>query len=165
MIFFFLDGSGLAKRYFQEEGTHLIDSLFDRAGSDRLIVLNIGFAEVVSVLVRRKNSGLLSSEGFGQAVLNLGHEIIDDARLRKIEPTTTLVIASLIHIQNHSVNSTDAIVLQAALVIAELFRSRGDDLAIVASDQRLLRAAQMEKLETFNPETDDQETLERLVAL
>jgi uncharacterized protein len=165
MIFFFMDGSALAKRYLLESGTQSIDYLFDQIGPERLVVLNVGFAEVVSVIVRRKNSGILSQDGFSQAMLNLGHEIIDDSRIHKIEPITSLVIAALVHIQNHSINSTDAIVLQAALVMAAHFRSGGDDIAIVASDQRLLRAAEAEKLETYNPESEDKETLDRLVTL
>jgi hypothetical protein len=65
--------------------------------------------------------------------------------------------------QNHSVNATDAIVLHAALGLAQHQRSRGDDLVLVASDQRLLRAAQAEGLRTFDPETQDQATLALLV--
>ncbi len=54
MNFFFLDGSALAKRYVAEPGTPLVDSLLANVSPDRLVVLNVGFAEVVSILVRRK---------------------------------------------------------------------------------------------------------------
>ena len=93
---------------------------------------------------------------FSQAILQIGHEIIHATNLRKVEPTNSLVIAALIHIQNHSVNATDAIVLHAALGLAQHRRSRGDDLILVASDRRLLRAAQAEGLGTFDPEIQDQ---------
>jgi predicted nucleic acid-binding protein len=163
MTFFFLDGSALAKCYVAEPGTPLLDHLLDHVAADRLIVLNIGFAEVVSVLVRRKNAAILSAATFSQAILHLGKEIIHATNLRKVEPTNNLVIAALSHIQNHSVNSTDAIVMHAALGLAQHLRSRGDDLVLVASDQRLLRAAQSEGLVTFNPETQDQAALAALV--
>lgn len=156
---FFLDGSALAKRYVAEPGTPLVDYLLDHVAVDRLIVLNVGIAEVVSVLVRRKNAALLSSTTFSQALLHLGREIIHVANLRKVEPTNALVIAALSHIEKHSVNATDAIGLHAALGIAQLLRTHGDDLVLVASDQRLLRAAQAEGLITFNPESQDQTTL------
>lgn len=161
---FFLDGSALAKRYVAERGTTLVDFLFDNVSPDRLVVLNIGFAEVVSVLVRRKNAGILSAATFAQALLQLGQEIAHATALRKLEPTNTLVIAALTHIQNHSVNATDAIVLHGALGLAQHLRSRGGDLVLVASDQRLLRAAQAEGLVTFNPETQDQTSLATLVS-
>ena len=156
MRFFFLDGSALTKRYIAEPGTPLLDSLLDHVAADRLVVLNVGFAEVVSVLARRKNAGILSAATFSQALLHLGHEIIHAANLRKVEATNSLVIAALIHIPNHSVNATDAIVLHAALGLAQHLRARGDDLVLVASDQRLLRAAQAEGLDTFDPEIQDQ---------
>jgi hypothetical protein len=81
---FFLDGSGLAKRYVAEPGTPLLDSLLDNVSSDRLVVLNIGFAEVVSILVRRKNAGVLSSATFAQALLHVGQEIIHAPTLHKV---------------------------------------------------------------------------------
>jgi len=66
MRFFFLDGSALAKRYVAEPGTPLLDQLFDQVAADRLVVLNVGVAEVVSILVRRKNAGTLSAATFSQ---------------------------------------------------------------------------------------------------
>jgi predicted nucleic acid-binding protein len=163
MRFFFLDGSALAKRFVAETGSSLLDHLFDQVDADRLAVLNVGVAEVVSILVRRKNAGTLSATTFAQALLQLGHEVIHATQLPKLEPTNSLVIAALIHIQNHSVNATDAIVLHAALGLAQLRRNRGDDLILVASDLRLLRAAQAEGLGTFDPETQDQAALAQLV--
>jgi len=163
MTLFFLDGSALAKRYVAERGTPLLDYLLDHVAPHRLVLLNIGFAEVVSILVRRKNAGTISATTFSQALLHLGQEIIHATNLRKVEPTNNLVIAALIHVQNHSVNPTDAVVLQAALGLAQHLRAGGDDLVLVASDQRLLRAAQAERLVTFNPESQDQTALAALV--
>ncbi len=163
MRLFFLDGSALAKRYIAEPGTPLIDHLFAHVAADRLVLLNVGFAEVTSVMVRRKNASALSSATFASAMLQLGREIVHASNLRKLEPTNALVIGALRHIQTHSVNATDAIVLHAALALAQHLRSRGDDLVLVASDQRLLRAALAEGLATFNPETQDQAALAPLV--
>jgi predicted nucleic acid-binding protein len=155
MMFFFLDGSALAKRYVIEVGSALVHYLLDNVSASRLIVLNIGFAEVVSILVRRRNAGKLSPALFSQGLIELSQEIIHAASLRKVEPTNSLVIASLAHIPKHSVNSTDAIALHAAQGLAQNFRAKGDNLTLVASDQRLVRAAKAEGLITFNPETED----------
>jgi predicted nucleic acid-binding protein len=163
MMFFFLDGSALAKRYIAEQGTQLVDALIDNLAGNRLIVLSIGFAEVVSVLVRRKNAGLLSITSFGHGILHLSKEIIHAQTISKVEATNTLVIAALMHIPKHAINATDAIVLHAALGLAQDFRTRRDDLVLVASDQRLLRAAQAEGLNTFNPELQDQAALTALM--
>lgn len=163
MMQFFLDASALAKRYVGEPGTPLIDHLLDYVAADRLIVLNIGCAEVVSILVRKKNSGLLAGSTFAQALLQIGREIIHAANLRKIEPTNGLVIGALLHIQTHSINATDALVLHAALGLSHHLRQHGDDLVLVASDQRLLRAAGAEGLTIFNPESQDVAALSSLI--
>lgn len=163
MMQFFLDASALAKRYVLEPGTPLIDHLLDHVAADRLIVLNVGCAEVVSILVRKKNAGLLAASTFAQALLQIGREIIHAANLHKIEPTNSLVIGALLHIHTHSINATDALVLHAALGVSRHLRQRGDDLILVASDQRLFRAAQAEGLIPFNPETQDQAALAALI--
>ena len=62
-------------------------------------------------------------------------------------------------IETHSLNSVDAMVLRSALDIATELRNTGNRLVLVASDQRLLRAAQTEGLLVFNPEVDSQQTL------
>ena len=62
-------------------------------------------------------------------------------------------------IEAHSLNSVDALVLRSALDTATELRSIGDRLVLVASDQRLLRAARAEGLQVFNPELDSQQTL------
>ena len=62
-------------------------------------------------------------------------------------------------IETHSLNSVDAMVLRSALNIAAELHNTGDTLVLVASDQRLLRAARTEGLQTFNPEIDSQQTL------
>src|SRR5437879_3023056 len=99
MTTFFLDGSALAKRYIAEPGTPLLDFLLGNVSAERLVVVNVGFAEVVSVLVRRKNSGILSNVAFLKALNQLGQEIIHALAVSKVETTNSLVIASLIHIQ------------------------------------------------------------------
>jgi hypothetical protein len=63
----------------------------------------------------------------------------------------------------HSINSTDALILKSALAIARRLRAAGDELVLVASDQRLLRAAQAEGLAIFDPETQDQAALAALL--
>ncbi len=66
-------------------------------------------------------------------------------------------------IRQHSINSTDALILKCALDKAAGLRVDGDDLVLVSSDLRLIRAAKAEGLLTFNPETDDQATLDALI--
>ena len=75
----------------------MLDHLFDQVAADRLAVVNVGFAEVNSILVRRKNAGTLSAGTFSQTLLQPGHEIIHRTDLPKVERTNSLVVAALIH--------------------------------------------------------------------
>jgi predicted nucleic acid-binding protein len=162
--FFFLDASALAKRYTPEVGSTLLDHLFARVSLDRLYVFNVGMAEVLSLLVRKKNAGQLSAADFSQALVEFGAEIVSSTLLRKVVADNALVTAALPLIQVHSINATDAIILRSALNLAVPLRAAGEDLVLVASDQRLLRAAQVEGLVTFDPESQSQVVLDTLLA-
>jgi predicted nucleic acid-binding protein len=160
---FYLDASALAKRYAPEVGTLLVNYLFANVPTDRLCVFNIGIAEIVSLLVRKKNAGHLAMSLYSQALHNVGTELVYSVNLNRVEADTALVATALPLIERHSINATDAIILRSALDMAASLRSAGDDLVLVASDQRLLRAAQAEGLVTFNPETQSQVVLDTLL--
>jgi hypothetical protein len=141
----------------------LVDAIRDTVPGARLFVLNIGMGEIVSILVCKRNAGLISQAYFAQAMLNFNTEIVDATDLNKVSVTSRLVTSSFPLIVAHSINSTDALTLRSALIIAQRLRGAGDELVLVASDQRLLRAARAEGLTTFNPETQNQAALAALV--
>jgi hypothetical protein len=72
---------------------------------------------------------------------------------------------SLALIEQHFVNSTDALVLASALDLTGTVRPAGHDVVLVASDVRLLNSAQAEGLTVFNPETDTTAQLDALIAV
>ena len=161
--FFYLDASSLAKRYIPETGSAQVNAILDMVPGNRLRVLNVGTGEIVSVLVRKRNAGVISQAYFEQAMLNFHAEIVRAAGITRVPVTSRLVIASLSLIVAHSINSTDALILKSTLAIARRLLASGDDLVLVASDQRLLRAAQAEGLTTFNPEAQDRAALAVLI--
>jgi predicted nucleic acid-binding protein len=160
---FYLDASALAKRYVPETGSLLVDEIVDKVSGNRLYLLNIGAGEVVSILVRKRNSGVITGAYFAQALVDFETEIVRAADIHKLPVSNRLATSSFSLILVHSINSTDAITLKSALAIAQKLRAGGDELVLVASDQRLLRAAQAEGLGTFNPETQDPAALAALV--
>jgi uncharacterized protein len=160
---FYLDASSLVKRYVPEPGSAQVNAILNTVPSDRLFVLNTGTGEVVSILVRKRNAGVISQAYFGQALVNFESEIVRAAKITKMSVTSRLVTGSFPLIVAHSVNSTDALILKSGLAMARRLRAKGDDLVLVASDQRLVRAAQAEGLVTFNPETQDQAVLASLL--
>ena len=164
MRHFYLDASALAKRYTPEPGDTVMHYHFSKLTPDRLVVLNVGIAEVASIFSRKRNAGIISPSTHAQALINFRAEVIDQSQLRKITTTTLLTIAALPLIERYSINATDAILLRSALDLAANLRISNDDLVLVASDHRLLRAAQTEGLLTFNPETQTTADLDLLVA-
>jgi hypothetical protein len=161
--FCYLDASALAKRYAPEPGTPLVNYLFHRVPLDRMYVFNVGIGEVMSMLVRKRNGGLLAAAAFNQAVIDFGVEIVNQASVRKVMADNALVNASLPLIQAHAVNATDALILRSAMDLAVALRATGHDLLLVASDLRLLTASQAEGLAAFNPERETQTDLDALL--
>lgn len=134
---FFLDSSALAKRYVVEPGTDAMNELLDRCPPDRFFVLPIGLGETISVFVRRHNAGRLSRALLAQALFEFHQEIVNSSSVNWIGMTDALVLASFTLILTHSINSTDAVLLRAATERASILRGSGDDVVVVASDQRL----------------------------
>jgi predicted nucleic acid-binding protein len=160
---FYLDASALAKRYVPEAGSAQVHAILDTVSSDRLYVLNIGMGEIVSILLRKQNAGLISQLYFAQALADFNAEMVRAVDITKVSVTTRLVTTSFPLIVAHAINSTDALTLKSALAIARKLRAAGDDLVLVAADQRLLRAAGAEGLILFNPETQDHAALAPLL--
>lgn len=160
MYYFYFDASALAKRYTQEDGSDTIDFLFENAPLRRLSCLTIGTMEVFWICVRKKNDGRISDSQFAESTTHLKLEVVDTlSNFKKIPVPDALVWNSMDLIERHSLNSVDAMVLRSALDTATALRSTDDKLVLVASDQRLLRAAHAEGLQIFNPEQDSQQTL------
>jgi predicted nucleic acid-binding protein len=162
--FFYFDASAMVKRFVVEAGSPLIHQLFTAVPVTRMMSLLLAVGETFSVLVRRRNSGALSASAFSLAFAELRTEVIDrsDWRFEPVEASSAR--ASLLFIEQYSLNATDAIVLQSALGVAVTLRSRGDDLVLVASDSRLVSAARAEGLLTFNPETEGLAELNALIS-
>lgn len=68
MVWVYFDASALVKRYSTEEGTSLVNELFNRLSMDQMMCASIGVLEIVSVLVRKRNDGRLSPKLFTQAM-------------------------------------------------------------------------------------------------
>lgn len=160
MYYFYFDASALVKRYTQEMGSDKVNFLFNNVPLNHMMCLILGIIELFWICVRKKNDGRITTLDFSQAGVNLNYEVIDNqSGFKTIPVPDSLVWDSIRLIETHSLNSVDAMVLRSALNIAADLRNTDDTLVLVASDQRLLRAARAEELQVFNPEIDSQQTL------
>ena len=162
MNYFLFDTSALAKRYVPEVGTPLINHLLNTVSKQRTFVLVLAFGELVSFLVRKKNSGQISRMSYLQALADSRSEMTGMV-IQSV--SDDLVWKSLSLIEQYSINATDAIILRCALNIADTLRVLGHDLVLVTSDIRLANSAQSSKLVVWNPEKDDQSSLEELISI
>jgi predicted nucleic acid-binding protein len=163
--YFYWDASALAKRYAPESGTPLVNYLFANVSLNKMMCLNIGTGEVISIFVRKRNAGIIPDVAFSQAMIDFRAEVIDSADFRLAAVTDALVFASHLLIERYSLNATDALILRSTLDIAVMRRQEGDDIVLLSSDHRLLSAAQREGLKTFNPETDSQVQLDAFLSV
>lgn len=160
MYYFYFDASALVKRYTQEIGSDNINFLFNNVPLNRMMCLILGMVELFWICVRKKNDGRITHRNFSQAWINFNYEVINSqSGFKTISVPDSLVWNSMDLIEIHSLNSVDALVLSSALDIGTRLRNTGDTLVLVASDQRLLRAARAEGLQVFNPEVDSQQIL------
>jgi predicted nucleic acid-binding protein len=157
------DASALAKRYVAEPGTPLVNALFRRVPSDRMLCLSLATLEVISILVRKKNAALLPPGVFQQALADFRQEVAYEPGFTKAPVDSGVVETAAPLVEQYSVNSTDAVVLRSAVVLASTLRQAALDLVLVSSDRRLVGAAQAEGLTTFNPETQTQADLDALL--
>ena len=163
MNYFWLDANAIAKRYVVEKGTPLINYFFTNVSADRIICLFDSMDEARFAIGKHKNRGDITVSEFNQAIRQLGVEVINSSKVLQVEATSDQKIAARQLIDDYSINSTDSYILQCALDKANELRADGHNLIMVSSDKRLIRAAQNEELFTFDPETDNQTTLDLLI--
>ena len=145
----FWDASGLAKRYTEETGRFTVNAIFAEVNPEEMYVTPLGYSETYSILIRKHNSGLLSTPAFWAAANALRSEIIGEADFGLLSITDALIFSSLSLIGAHNINSADAAILSTYL---QFQRTSTTPCLLVASDKRLLRAAQAEGLNSLNPE-------------
>ena len=164
MNYFWLDASAVVKRYIAEDGTANMQYFFTHVCPDRMMVCRpVTVGEIISIFVRRKNSQQITTAYFNQVKQLFGTEIRQHPDILKISPTEMQEEVSVELIEVYSINSTDALILQCAIDKTVELRMKGNNLVLVSSDKRLLRAAQSERLLTFDPETDTQTALDVLI--
>ncbi|MGQ9901069.1 MAG: type II toxin-antitoxin system VapC family toxin [Fimbriimonadales bacterium] len=148
MRLIYLDPSAWVKRYLEEAGSEVVDSIWAEIYRDRLqaTCIWLGFTELVWVLQRRRNAGHLSLQAFATVYQQLRQDCV---RVLWSGLSWEQVQASVAWIVKHNLNSIDALHLQAAI------SQQGQhprEILLVASDRRLIRAASAEGLQVLNPE-------------
>jgi predicted nucleic acid-binding protein len=110
--------------------------------------LKLTLCEAISVLSREHNSGRIPLDLFQKATA----QVLLEARATNQQSIDNeSILPSIPLISRHNLNASDALFLYQALNLHELLQTMEQDLVLVASDRRLLRAAKDQGLVKLNP--------------
>jgi hypothetical protein len=148
----FWDASALAKRYAYEVGTATVNALFGLVPRPQMVGTVLGYAETRSVLLRHLHRGTITASAYTTSKTSLRAEVVDDPDFVLLTVDDAVIYAGIAHIELYSVNANDGAILAAFLRYFHALPPPVPGCALVASDTRLIAAAQAEGLKTLNPE-------------
>jgi len=136
----FIDTSALFKRYINEAGTDIIDSIFESAGL--IIISNLTIVEFVSNLKRLVEIEKVIDIDVYNAIKSEFFNDIAEARIR-VEPVSSLNIITSVDIINKKyVTPIDSIQLATVLNLKESCAN----ISFICSDRKLCGLAENEGL-------------------
>ena len=163
MRWLYFDANALAKRYSREIGTDLINEIFRCASLSHCTCLSLSILETASILVRKKNDGRLPLAAFDQAIINFRTELIDAPEFIPAAINDSLVSSAYNFIAKHNINSTDAVILRSVLNMKEKLNATGEQLVVLTSDKRLIKAAKSENVDVFDVEVETMTSRQKLI--
>ena len=160
----YLDASALIKRYSLESGTPFVNEVFRLVAKRDCACFVIGIAEVISILVRKKNDGRIEKRLFSKTLAEFDAEFAENKDVKVFSVNDSLVRSATSLIIEHHINAVDAVMMRSVLDTRRLLQSHERDLFFVTSDKRLVRAMQNEGVTVLDPETDSLEDLREILA-
>jgi predicted nucleic acid-binding protein len=151
VVHLFWDASALAKRFVGESGSQTVNALFAAVPSAQMVTTISSYSETFAALLRKHNQGVLSAPALSIAQAALRNEIIDDPCFTVLGIDFDDFLDALDLIKRHNLNSSDATLLRAFLRHTHVLGASPTAI-LVATDQRLLRAAGAEGMHVLNPE-------------
>lgn len=141
----YLDTSALIKRFVNEKGSPLVQSLVQQR--EPVATAKIAYAEIFAGFARKLREGYLSKTLHALACRQFER---DWQSYLRMELQDDILFLARDLVQRHPLRGFDAVHLASAL---NLKSALGVELTFAAADGRLLRAAGAEKLEPLNVET------------
>src|SRR5689334_11734543 len=138
MSVFYLDSSGVVKRYVNETGSTWVSGLLSPTSGNLVYVARITGVEVVSAIARRTRGGGLSPADAALALAQFRAEW--PILYRTVEIVTPLANSATVLAEKYGLRAYDAIQLAAAVQIHLAFRAAAVPLTLVSADAELNRA-------------------------
>jgi uncharacterized protein len=150
-VFYYADSSAIVKRHIPEIGSVWVEQEFDAASGNRVITSKLTIIEVLSAMNRRQREASISITEY----LQFSADFLDLAQTdyRIFELTDDVLLEAQRLLETHPLRTGDAIQLASALIAnAQLQSANLPALIFLASDARLLTAANSEGLQTDDPQ-------------
>jgi len=162
--YFYMDPSALVKRYHDEEGTGLVNKLFENleARQERFTTSVWSVAESAAVMNRIKNRLKMEEDDFAEILMSFLSEI---KQFHFLAVNDERVLASIPYSLTHNINSSDGLHLKTLKDLEKAVSLLGGKVVLVAADKRFLRAAKDEGVATFDPEEDTEKELNDLLGV
>lgn len=151
-MLFYLDTSALLKRYKTEEGTEVVEKLFEylQNTKTRAFISRFTILEIVSGLQRLRNTKGISSANFnGLMALFFEHDLKEF--LTPYPLSEPLLNEATEKIRAHGIRAGDAIQLVTASAVSSLAKQLNQELLFLADDTALNKAGAKEGLRVLNP--------------
>jgi predicted nucleic acid-binding protein len=150
MTAYYLDTSGLIKRYVTETGSTWVRQLFQPEQDHFFTTCRLTMPEVYSALARRLRDGSVSRDHYDTNIQAFQDDSVTVYRF--IELTLDVVNLSRQLLEQHPLRANDAVQLASALIANRSLTTAGlDPLHFLSADNRLVAVAVAEGLASVNP--------------
>jgi predicted nucleic acid-binding protein len=147
---YYVDSSGLVKRYVNEIGTPCVTSLCAAKAGYTIYTVRITAAEIVAALFRRVRIGTLDLARAQAAATQFRQDV--QTRYQIVEVTEPLVDHAMTLAETQQLRGYDAVQLAAALAVQNVRSTLSlAPLTFVSADDQLNAAALAEGLPVENP--------------
>ncbi len=148
---YYADSSALVKRHISESGSAWIEREFDAARGNKIVTTKLSVAEVLSAMNRRRREANITATEY--AKFSGDFLAFVAAEYEMVELSDTVFLEAQRLLETYPLRASDAIQLASALLAnAQLQSANLPALIFLASDARLLTAANSEGLLTDDPQ-------------
>jgi uncharacterized protein len=149
MLAYFVDSSGLVKRYAEEIGSDWVDSVIDSPVGNFIYVASITEVEVTSAIARRLREGNIDQADAANAFDMISEDFANYFRVT--DAAGTLIEWASVLVKKYTLRAYDAVQLAAALAVNERFMAADQSLTLISADLALNNAARAEGLTVEDP--------------
>ncbi len=138
----FFDTSALVRRYYEENGSEVVDAIIEDADTT-VVITSLAVIEAVSAVRRKYNTDEITEDVMYSLIAAFFREALDEFVILPMEEVAFERSFDLV-VQN-DLRTLDALQLSAALSVAH------DDLRFVCADRELVAVADRLGLVTMDP--------------